>query len=312
MHPAPEVTVIIPTRNRRRFLERAVADALRQQDVDLEVVVVDDGSSDPDAVGGLDGLDPRLRLVRHDRKRGVAAARNTGIREARGRWLAFLDDDDRWAPHKLRVQLRIAGEHDAAWVYAGALTIDADSRILFATKPEEATDMKERANPVPGGCSNVIARADLVRRVGGFDEELALIADWDLWIRLADSAPPALCDELLVAYRRHPENMHVRSADALDHEFEHVSLKHQISAWRQPDLIIWQAYAYRRAGNRRRAARLYFRGWMRTRRTRDLARAVGSLAGERAAELLRARIAQVQLPRPAWLDENAPRPAEAV
>ena len=103
--------------------------------------------------------------------------------------------------------------------------------------------MKQRANPVPGGCSNVMARADLVRSVGGFDEALALIADWDLWIRLAERELPAHCDEMLVAYRWHPENMHVVIADALDQEFEHVACKHQISPRKQPELVIWQAYA---------------------------------------------------------------------
>src|SRR5919109_858912 len=104
MPRAPDVTVVIPTKDRWDLLSTAaLPSALGQEDVDLEVVVVDDGSTDetPDHVVGL--RDPRLRIVRHDRSLGVAQARNAGIRAANSDWIAFLDDDDVWAPRKLRL-----------------------------------------------------------------------------------------------------------------------------------------------------------------------------------------------------------------
>src|SRR2546427_7128355 len=108
-----EVTVVIPTRNRSRLLPVAVASALGQEDVEVEVVVVDDASTDetPDLIADL--ADERVRVLRLSTRHGVARARNIGIAEARGGWLAFLDDDDIWGPRKLRWQLDAAqGDED--------------------------------------------------------------------------------------------------------------------------------------------------------------------------------------------------------
>ena len=104
----PEVSVVIPTRDRSRLLGLTLHSVLWQRGVVVVVVVVDDGSTDDTAqtVAGL--ADPRVRLVRHDTAQGVSAARNRGITEAHGRWVAFLDDDDLWAPDKLACQLQAA------------------------------------------------------------------------------------------------------------------------------------------------------------------------------------------------------------
>lgn len=294
---APEVTVIIPTRDRAAFLAHALRDVRRQLEVDLEVVVVDDASADADTVAGMTSGDPRIRLVRHSSPRGVAAARNTGIANARGIWLAFLDDDDRWTPSKLRQQLDAAARADAAWVYSGALTLDEDDTVVAEKPPPEEPSIQallRQANPIPGGCSNVVARAHVVRDVGGFDEELALIADWDLWIRLADTARPARCTELHVGYRLHADNMHIRLADELDAELDHLAAKHATTlppARSHPDLLIWHARAYKRGGHPWRAARIFARRWRMTHDPVDLRRAVGSLLGERVTGALRPRAA---------------------
>ncbi len=100
-----DVSVIIPTRNRRQLLELTLRSVLWQRDVDFEVIVVDDGCTDDTPQMLRDLRDPRIRTVRHERSQGVSAARNHGIAEARGEWVAFLDDDDLWAPDKLTQQL---------------------------------------------------------------------------------------------------------------------------------------------------------------------------------------------------------------
>ena len=92
------MSVVIPTRDRPRLLQRALASALRQVGVVAEVVIVDDGGSPPVALAPTGG---RVRVLRKDRSEGVSAARNAGIAAARGEWVAFLDDDDVWAPAKL-------------------------------------------------------------------------------------------------------------------------------------------------------------------------------------------------------------------
>jgi len=303
------VTIIIPTRNRRRFLEQSVRDALRQVDVDFEVLIVDDGSRDADAVHGIETLDSRIRVIRHDRPGGVARARNTGVANAYGTWSAFLDDDDRWAPTKLRTQLAAAGTAQASWVYCAALTIDEEDRPLFVNRAGRPStgDWLGIVNPVPGGCSNVMARTELLHAVGGFDERLALLADWDLWIRLAPKAAPAVSDEVLVAYRLHPGNMHIRKVEEIDVELDYLGRKHLPGRDRSRRNLIgsslaWRAKAYRRAGRRRQAARLFLRRWWLTREARDLAQALLSLFGDPSVWAVRRRWVQRKMSHPEWLD----------
>jgi glycosyltransferase involved in cell wall biosynthesis len=132
--------------------------------------------------------------------------RNHGIQEARGRWIAFLDDDDLWSPHKLASQLRAAGS-TAPWVYTGDVEIDWQGRIIAGQPPLPPDVLMRRLprwNVVPGGCSSVIATRDAIDRVGGFDPGLINVADWDLWIRLSRIGPPAWVPEPLMGYRSHP------------------------------------------------------------------------------------------------------------
>jgi len=101
------VSVVIPTRDRWELLPRAVRSVLAQEHAELHVVVVDDGSVSPAPRDGV-FADPRVQVVRRKRSGGVAAARNAGLERARGGWVAFLDDDDIWAPAKLAAQLAAA------------------------------------------------------------------------------------------------------------------------------------------------------------------------------------------------------------
>ncbi|MBA2640000.1 MAG: glycosyltransferase family 2 protein [Nocardioidaceae bacterium] len=160
--PGPEVSVVIPTRNRWRLLEaRGLASALCQQDVSLEVVVVDDGSTDetPRRLASLN--DDRVRTIRNERGTGVARARNSGMAAARGEWIAFLDDDDIWAPRKLRLQLDAAAQASADFVYGGVAHLDDELRVL-ATFAPPAPDRGHQALiagiSLPAGASNVLAR----------------------------------------------------------------------------------------------------------------------------------------------------------
>jgi glycosyltransferase involved in cell wall biosynthesis len=210
----PEVSVVIPTRNRRELLLRSVASALGQEGVALEVIVVDDGSDDgtAEAVTGL--CTRKVRLVRHRTNRGVSAARNAGIAHARAPWVAFLDDDDLWAPTKLAAQLTavaapIGGAGGRAsrgpeWSCTGCVLIDEADRVIGATGTGGDVMDAARvlvANAVPAGGSGVMVRTDVVRELRGFDERLALYEDWDLWSRLALRGAGAAVDRPLVAYR---------------------------------------------------------------------------------------------------------------
>jgi glycosyltransferase involved in cell wall biosynthesis len=204
---APQISVIVPTHDRRALLMLTLRTVLWQQGVDLEVIVVDDGSVDgtSDAVTALD--DGRVRSIRHDTPLGVSVARNHGIDVARGRWVAFLDDDDLWAPNKLEAQIQAAAASRATWCYAGAVKIDGWQRIVGGRPPPTPDIVAARLprwNLVPGGCSGVIAARTALESAGGFDPRLVNLADWDLWIRLGRTGEPACVHDPVVGYRVHP------------------------------------------------------------------------------------------------------------
>jgi glycosyltransferase involved in cell wall biosynthesis len=213
-----DVSVVVPTHNRSQLLALTLGSVLRQREVDLEVIVVDDGSSDDtaDVVAGLG--DARIRVVRHDTPQGVAAARNRGIAEAAGRWVAFLDDDDLWAPDKLARQLQAAHQSGRDWVYTGAVVIDDALEVLGGAPPEPPERVRElllRYDAVPGGGSNVLVRRDTLASAGPFDTRLRNTEDWEMWIRLAKLGAPAWVCGPLVAKRAHVQNSSLDTREIL-------------------------------------------------------------------------------------------------
>jgi glycosyltransferase involved in cell wall biosynthesis len=248
------VSVVIPTHNRSRLLAMTLRSVLWQRDVELEVIVIDDGSTDDTAAYVRSLHDPRVRVFRNDVPRGVSAARNKGIDEARSGWIAFLDDDDLWAPDKLALQLAAASEIRATWAYAGAVKIDAMQRITGGTFPPLPSEVMEglpRQSRVPGGCSGVIAAQEALSQTGGFDQRLVNLADWDLWIRLARTGSPAFVEEPLVGYRLHPGQSSL-DVDLILEEAGLLESKYTIKLDRGV-LHHYLAYKSLRAGRRRTA-----------------------------------------------------------
>jgi glycosyltransferase involved in cell wall biosynthesis len=317
----PEVTVVIPTKDRWHVLSRAALQSvLRQEEVDLELVVVDDGSLDGTAERLAALGDDRVRVVRHEQPLGVAAARNAGIGVATGEWVSFLDDDDLWSPRKLRGQLDAAAASDALFVYASGAAVDGEHRFLFnvaAPDPDTIAEQLLQWNVIWCGCSNVAARTDVVRRLGGFDEELFQLADWDLWIRLALSGRGAACRDVLVAYTIHEENMLLTHAPDVFPELERLIAKHGSAAADRGVEIDrarfarWVAGGHRRAGRRRQAIGAYLLSARRQRDAGAALRALGTLFGEPALALgrravrpdRRSALAKLAAPEPAWLGD---------
>lgn len=285
----PEVTVVIPTRDRRPLLTaHALPSALGQEGVELEVVVVDDASQDG-TVEHLRSLgDERVRVVRHERPRRAAAARNSGIRAARGRWIALLDDDDAWAPSKLRRQLAAADGADARWAYAGAVVFSTDAPTYALPLPAaaEIAAALERGNVVPGGTSNVLVQTALVREAGLFDETLPFCDDWDMWLRLARGACPAVVDDVLVATFAHPDRSFYRYRPEIAAEIERMLAKHR-PVTREDRLTIaqWLADQHHRGGDRLRAAATYLKAAVAYRAPGNLPAAAGALFGRRGIAL---------------------------
>ncbi len=305
----PEVTVVIPTRDRWPLLVRALGCALGQRDVNVEVVVIDDGSTDetPARLAERAG-EERLRVVRNESSQGVSAARNAGIKRAQGAWVAFLDDDDLWAPEKLRLQLEVAIATEASFVYARAVEVDEQLRPLAtmdSPDPETLPRVLFAKNMLPTP-SAVAARTDLVRRVGGFDEQLWVLADWDLWLRLIQAGSGAECSQVLTAYVRHATNMLTTQADRVRPEFEHMRDKHAAAAraagvefgnlW----LDRWNAGLDLAAGHRWAAAGGYLRAAWADRDLGSLAHAIGVSLGPSAHARMRA-LKSRRTEAPAWL-----------
>ncbi len=282
--------MIIPTRNRWPMLSsHALPSALAQESVEVEVVVVDDASTDGTAERVEALGDSQVRIVRNETQRRLPASRNVGAEAARGEWLAFLDDDDLWSPRKLRAQLDTAQTTGAAWVYAQCIVVDEARRPLDLhpfPDPEELAVLLRGGNHVPGGGSNVIVRADTFREVGRFDESLRFFEDWDLWLRLVEVTLPATCAEVLVARVEHGANMLFRDRADVGTDFERLLAKHgAVTDEQRLAVAEWIAHEHMRAGLNFRASALYARAALAHRSPGNALAAGGALFGRRGLAL---------------------------
>lgn len=273
------ITVVIPTRDRWDLLERTLRSVRRQLVRPAEIIVVDDHST----IEAPESLKAGVILLRLRSPAGVAVARNIGWRAAQTEFVAFLDDDDLWAPTKLQEQQRQLAQTDTGWCFTGAVHFDAGDFRHLVEAP--ALDGLERSllrnNVIPGGCSGVAVRRDLLEFEGGFDERLSLLADWDLWIRLARRATRVgRCSEPVTGYYVHERNMS-GLLDVVDTELAVLRDKHAARARElgvaldEARLVRWSAWHRRRQQGRLAAAKTYVRG---ARRYRDPGHAVRALA----------------------------------
>lgn len=194
------VSVIIPTYNRRELVARAVLSVLEQTRQPDELLVVDDGSSDGTAESLRRQFGSGVRVIETP-QRGVAAARNTGVRASGGEWLAFLDSDDRWLPEKLAVQLAWLGSNPEAQIcQTEEIWIRNGRRVnprLRHRKPS-GTIFLASLELCLVSPSAVLLRRSLFERVGGFDESFLACEDYDLWLRISRDTPIWLIDRPLV------------------------------------------------------------------------------------------------------------------
>jgi len=218
-----KISAVIPVFNGAPYVATAVESALAQIGVDLEVIVVDDGSTD-ETPAVLRSFGQQIRVVRQE-NRGLAAARNSGIRASRAEYLAFLDSDDSWEPSKSRKQLDyMEATPDCGLVFCDVHRMDESGKrfgIFFG----------DRIRDVPtGNCLEqllmgnfVIMPAVMLRRsvldfAGLFNETLPAVEDYDMWLRIAAASRIGLVPEPLASYREWPGQMSKNRDRMLDCE----------------------------------------------------------------------------------------------
>lgn len=191
MKKTATVSVVIPTFRRAGLVRRAIDSVLNQTYKDVEVLVVDDGSPDHtrDVVAGVH--DERVRYLRHDRNRGLPAARNTGIKAATGEYIAFLDDDDMWLHEKLEKQ--VPGLRKNCAVLCGYV-VD-ETYVKVQGKPRVSLEDLKKGNEHSPSC--LMARTGVLRE-RLFDEALPHGEDWDMLIRIAQEFPIGYVPRVLV------------------------------------------------------------------------------------------------------------------
>ena len=279
MTARPVVSVIIPAYNAQGFLNDAVESATSQTYPELDIIIVDDGSTDGtgDAADSLARGDARVRVI-HQPNAGLAAARNTALRTVRGDFVCFLDADDAFLPEKVEKQtdfLRANPEIGLVYsdLYLGDAQLGARQLRRTGTPPLSFPDLFVLRNwfqPIVP-----MLTAALVRRVGFFDESLAAAEDWDYWIRCAAETQFGYLPEPVAVYRRHPTQMSRQS--------ERMS--------RAQNQLIAKHYAHSAVSHRRARAARHLESAKSSKRqpllmVRELARFARAVPGWRDAALL--------------------------
>lgn len=196
------VSIVMPSYNTARYIAAAVGSVMAQTYGDWELIIVDDNSTDDtDAAVAPFLSDPRIRYLKNECNSGAALSRNRALREAGGRWIAFLDSDDLWAPDKLEKQLRFMKENGYAFSYTAYEEMDEDSvplgRTVTGPKRITKTGMYHYCWP---GCLTVMYDAKAVGQIQ--IANLRQNNDYALWLKVSQKATCYLLDETLACYRR--------------------------------------------------------------------------------------------------------------
>ena len=207
----PTVTVVIPAYNAMRYLAETMETVLNQTYQDFEVLVVNDGSTDetPNWVNKLSEKEPKVRMV-SQANQGLAGARCTGVTNARGKYVAFVDADDLWKPTKLEKQVNSLENNPQAGIcYTWTALADSDGkatgRVIASHAEGNVWQQMTEMNIVCCGSTPMIRRS-CFDDVGLFDRAISPSDDWDMWWRISAKYEFTVIKEPLILYRQHPNN----------------------------------------------------------------------------------------------------------
>lgn len=229
----PLVSVVIPVFNGEKYIRCAIESVLKQDYQPIEIIVVDDGSTDA-TLDILRDLDSRITLYRQPNK-GSAAARNLGVRMAQGAYIAFLDADDYWFPGKISSQMRaleVTGckmaytrflfwraSFDNVWPEPASVFLEDEEKLGKKIGVEPRWVYADLLLDCLVWTSTVLIHKEELDRVGGFNEDLRKGQDYDLWLRLSQSVQMASLSEVTALYRLHQESItHVPNAQCYEYE----------------------------------------------------------------------------------------------
>jgi GT2 family glycosyltransferase len=219
----PFFSVIIPTYNRREYLERAIRSVLKQNEKDFELIVVNDGSTD--------GTEEYLKYLKNEYKtdqlvilkqenEGVSSARNLGVIKSRGEWVAFLDSDDEWHKKKLQIQKKYLNENQQViWCHGNERWMRNGSHLnQKEVHKKEGGDIFLRSLEL---ClispSTVVINREVFLAFDGFDESFVVCEDYDLWLRILNKYPIGFCPEVLITKFGGHEDQLSRKYKAMDY-----------------------------------------------------------------------------------------------
>ena len=203
----PRVTAVITTFNRAEFLRPAVQSVLGQTFRDLELLVLDNSSTDSTQAVVQQFDDPRMRYIRHA-PLTIGGARNEALRHATGEFVAYLDDDDEWLPDKTRKQVDAFAHmpEEVALVYGGFVRFDGHGREFATHLPvlrgKVLTGLLWQ-DPFTGSASNPMIRASVLHVLGGYNPSIATSEDWELYLRLAERYDVENIPDVVVRIRKH-------------------------------------------------------------------------------------------------------------
>lgn len=206
---SPLVSVVIPTYNRAETIEKTINSVLNQTYPSMEIVIVDDCSKDntEQIVNEKFSYVKKLKYIKHEKNKGGNAARNTGIENSKGKYIAFLDSDDEWLSTKLEKQInKMVKNKDCGLVYTYCANVDLNTNEIisyFGNEPGQKPFEKLLCENFIGSTSSILCTKDALMDVGMFDESLPSCQDWELYIRIASRYHIDYIGEPLLRYYIH-------------------------------------------------------------------------------------------------------------
>lgn len=272
MQITPKVSVVIPTHNRPRLLERALASVRAQTMYDLEVIVVDDGDRETGAEEVVRSCgDERIRYVAQPQAhQGAPAARNRGARESRADYIAFLDDDDAWLPYKLERQVArmLSAADDIGFCFSAVINVYDDGREVLTEVEDGSADFSEIALRRFNGfmTSTCFMRRSAFDAVGGFDEAFPSHQEAELIIRLTQCYKGIGMSEPLVRMSMSQSHTHIGGdVERRIKGREMLLAKHEELYELRPHTLAqqkyWLAFMYRDAGRKSEALAAFQDAW---------------------------------------------------